>query len=51
MQCQGGIIKMANIIGSPTRYIQGKRELKNLAVHVSNIGKNLFILRKTGDTS
>ena len=35
---------MANIIGSPTRYIQGKNELKNLAAHVENIGKKLFVL-------
>lgn len=35
---------MANIIGSPTRYIQGKSELKNLAAHVENIGKKLFVL-------
>lgn len=42
---------MANIIGSPTRYIQGKGELKNLAAHVSNIGKNLFILTSASGKS
>lgn len=35
---------MANIIGSPTRYIQGKGELQNLALHTENIGKHLFVL-------
>lgn len=35
---------MANIIGSPTRYIQGKNELTHLCEHTENIGKNLFIL-------
>lgn len=35
---------MAVIIGSPSRYIQGKGELKNLCAHASNYGKSLFIL-------
>lgn len=35
---------MANIIGSPTRYIQGKNELQNLVAHTENIGKKLFVL-------
>lgn len=35
---------MANIIGSPSRYIQGKGELKNLCSHAEKYGKNLFIL-------
>lgn len=35
---------MANIIGSPSRYIQGKGELKNLCSHAEKCGKNLFIL-------
>lgn len=35
---------MANIIGSPTRYMQGKGELKHLAQHTENIGKHLFVL-------
>lgn len=35
---------MANIIGSPTRYIQGKGELSKLCQHAENIGTNLFVL-------
>ena len=35
---------MAKIIGSPSRYIQGKGELKNLCAHAGNFGKKLFIL-------
>ena len=35
---------MANIIASPTRYIQGKGELQNLRQHVEMLGKKLFIL-------
>lgn len=35
---------MTKIIGSPTRYIQGKGELKKFANTVSNIGKNIFII-------
>ena len=35
---------MTKIIGSPTRYIQGKGELKNLAKRASVIGDHLFIL-------
>lgn len=42
---------MANIIGSPTRYIQGKSELKNLAAHVENIGKKLFVLTSASGKS
>lgn len=35
---------MAKIIGSPTRYIQGKGELKNLCKYASVLGKNLFLI-------
>jgi glycerol dehydrogenase len=36
---------MANIIGSPSRYIQGKGELANLAAHAANVGrKKIFVL-------
>lgn len=35
---------MANIIGSPSRYIQGKGELKNLHIYAEKLGKHLFIL-------
>lgn len=35
---------MAKIIGSPSRYIQGKGELKNLCSYASAFGKNLFVL-------
>lgn len=35
---------MANMIGSPSRYIQGKYELKNLHIYAEKLGKNLFIL-------
>lgn len=35
---------MAMIIGSPTRYIQGKGEMKNLCSYAKNFGENLFIL-------
>lgn len=35
---------MAQIIGSPSRYIQGKGELKNLCNYAVNYGKKLFIL-------
>lgn len=35
---------MTKIIGSPTRYIQGKGELKRLAKHASIIGKNLSVV-------
>ena len=35
---------MAMIIGSPTRYIQGKGEMKNLCSYADNYGKKLFIL-------
>lgn len=35
---------MAAIIGSPTRYIQGKNEMKNLCSYAEKFGKNLFVL-------
>ncbi|MGI5893399.1 MAG: glycerol dehydrogenase [Candidatus Merdivicinus sp.] len=35
---------MANIIGSPSRYVQGRGELRNLGQHVEKFGKKLFIL-------
>lgn len=35
---------MAKIIGSPSRYVQGKGEMKNLCSHVKSIGKKLFVL-------
>ena len=35
---------MAKIIGSPTRYIQGKGELKNIAKHATVIGEKLVVL-------
>lgn len=35
---------MASIIGSPTRYIQGAGELKNLAKHVEKLGTKLFVM-------
>ena len=35
---------MANIIISPSRYVQGKEELLRLSKHVEALGKNLFIL-------
>ena len=35
---------MTKIIGSPTRYIQGKGELKKLAAHASSLGKKLFVI-------
>lgn len=35
---------MAKIIGSPTRYIQGRGELANLAKHAGAIGETMFIL-------
>lgn len=35
---------MAQIIGSPSRYIQGKGELKNLCTYASNYGSRLFVL-------
>lgn len=35
---------MAKIIGSPSRYVQGKGELRNLCTHASNFGKKLFLL-------
>ena len=46
---------MAAIIGSPTRYIQGKGEMKNLCSYADKFGKNIFILtsasgRKSGVT-
>lgn len=35
---------MAKIIGSPTRYIQGKGEIKKLGEYASVFGKNLFLI-------
>lgn len=35
---------MANIIASPSRYIQGKGEMKNLCTYAENYGSNLFVL-------
>lgn len=35
---------MTRIIGSPTRYIQGKGELKRLAEHATPLGDKLFII-------
>ncbi len=39
-----GWFHMANIIASPSRYIQGRGELKNLAKHTEKLGKRLFVL-------
>lgn len=38
---------MAAIIGSPTRYIQGKGEMRNLCSYAEKFGKNLFVLTST----
>lgn len=35
---------MANIIASPSRYIQGKGEMKNLCTYAENYGSKLFVL-------
>ena len=35
---------MAHIIGSPSRYVQGAGEIKNLAKNVAQLGSKLFIL-------
>ena len=35
---------MANIIASPTRYIQGKGEMEHLCQHASLIGQKLFVI-------
>ncbi len=35
---------MANIIASPSRYVQGRGELRNLSQHTEKLGKHLFIL-------
>lgn len=35
---------MANIIASPTRYIQGKGELRSLRQHTEMLGKKMFLL-------
>ena len=35
---------MANIIASPSRYIQGRGELKRISLHTEKLGKRLFIL-------
>lgn len=42
---------MANIIGSPTRYIQGKGEMKHLCQHIESIGKHLFVLTSASGRS
>lgn len=42
---------MANIIGSPTRYIQGKGEMKHLCQHIESIGKRLFVLTSASGRS
>ena len=44
---------MAMIIGSPTRYIQGKGEMKNLCSYAKNFGKKTLrpdqrIRKRTG---
>ena len=39
-----GGMKMTKIIGSPSRYVQGKGELKNLTKHVSVIGNKLAVI-------
>lgn len=38
---------MENSIASPTRYIQGRNELKNLCRHVEMLGKKLFVIIST----
>ena len=35
---------MAKIIGSPSRYVQGKGELKNLCTYSSAFAKKLFFI-------
>lgn len=35
---------MAQIIGSPSRYVQGKGEIENLCKYASNYGKKLLVL-------
>ncbi len=35
---------MTKIIGNPTRYIQGPKEMERLCQHTANIGSKLFIL-------
>ena len=35
---------MAQIIGSPSRYVQGRGELANLRQHTEKFGKNIFVL-------
>ena len=35
---------MAQIIASPSRYIQGRGELANLRQHTEKFGKNIFVL-------
>ncbi|MBC8570249.1 glycerol dehydrogenase [Zongyangia hominis] len=39
---------MANIIISPSRYVQGQGELKNLSGYVSKMGKSMLILISEG---
>lgn len=35
---------MANIIISPSRYVQGKNEIENIHTHLENLGKNFLII-------
>ena len=35
---------MANIIISPSRYVQGSGELGNIAKHIGGLGNNFFLL-------
>ena len=47
---------MANIIISPSRYVQGKGELANIATHIGEMGHNFFVIstesgvKRVGDT-
>ena len=41
---QQEVFIMAKIIGSQSRYVQGKGELRNLCSHASNFGKKFFLL-------
>ncbi|WP_315081560.1 glycerol dehydrogenase [uncultured Clostridium sp.] len=38
---------MANIIISPSKYVQGNGELENIARHTSNLGDNFFVIIST----
>ena len=40
----GGTTQMANIIISPSRYVQGSGELGNIAKHIGGLGNNFFLL-------